>query len=248
MESLERRKLISRGDLANVSASRANRLFSDTGESTLTWEQAVRVLKKNQRFVLFVAASLICATIIACLLLKNEYQPKATINVDPISSGIKTLHEIEESSTADTPDYQDTQAQILEGQGLAIGVIRALHLDKNPEFVTTREAAQWSGSGSSSELGLQIPKDSFLQDQLDVANRTPLESIALARFEKRLSVKSTRNSRLIDVSFSSHDPQLAQAVTNTLVTQFIEQNYRNRYTTTMEASAWLSKQLEDLRK
>jgi succinoglycan biosynthesis transport protein ExoP len=246
MESIERRKLISRRDLTSVYGSRA--LVNRAGENTLTWEQAVRVLKKNQRFVLLVASSLICATIIFSFLLKNEYQPKATINVDPIGSGIKTLHEIEESSTADTPDYLDTQAQILEGQGLAIGVIRTLHLDKNPEFVTTRESAQWGGSGSSSERGLQIPKDSFLQDQLDVANRTALESMALTRFEKKLSVKSIRNSRLIEVSFASHDPQLAQAVTNTLVTQFIEQNYRNRYTTTMEASAWLSKQLEDLRK
>jgi polysaccharide biosynthesis transport protein len=222
-------------------------MFS-AGENTLTWEQAVRVLRKNQHFVLLLAASLICATVIAAFLLKNEYEPKATINVDPLSSGIKTLHEIEESSTADTPDYLDTQAQILEGQGLAISVIRALQLDKNSEFVTKREFAKWSGDGSSSEHGLLIPKDSFLQDQLDLANRTPLESIALARFEKKLSVKPIRNSRLIEVSFSSYDPQLAQSVTNTLVTQFIEQNYRNRYTTTMEASAWLSKQLEDLRK
>ncbi len=248
MESLERRKSISRGDLTNSYSPRASRLILSAGESTLTWEQAVRVLRKNLNFVLLLAVSLICATVIASLLLRNEYQPKATINVDPISSGIKTLHEIEESSTADTPDYLDTQAQILEGQGLAISVIRALHLDKNPEFVTSREVAQWSGSGSSNERGLQIPKDSFLQDQLDVANRTPLESIALGRFEKQLSVKSIRNTRLIEVSFSSHDPQLGQAITNTLATQFIEQNYRNRYTTTMEASAWLSKQLEDLRK
>ncbi len=248
MESLEKRKPISRGDLSNSYSLRASRLMLSAGENTLTWEQAVRVLRKNQHFVLLLAASLICATVIAAFLLKNEYQPKATINVDPLSSGIKTLHEIEESSTADTPDYLDTQAQILEGQGLAISVIRALHLDKNPEFVTKRESAQWGRDASSSERGLLIPKDSFLQDQLDVANRTPLESIALGRFENKLSVKTIRNSRLIEVSFSSHDPQLAQAVTNTLVTQFIEQNYRNRYTTTMEASAWLSKQLEDLRK
>jgi len=49
------------------------------------------------------------------------------------------------------------------------------------------------------------------------------------------------------VSYASHDPQLAQLVTNTLVTKFIDQNYRNRYTTTMRASEWLSTQLNDLR-
>ncbi len=40
---------------------------------------------------------------------------------------------------------------------------------------------------------------------------------------------------------------MAQTVTNTLIAQFIDQNYRNRYTTTMEASEWLSRQLNDLR-
>ncbi len=55
-----------------------------------------------------------------------------------------------------------------------------------------------------------------------------------------------RNSRLVEVSFSSHDARLSQLITNTLVTQFIDQNYQNRYSTTMEASEWLSKQLDGL--
>jgi len=53
---------------------------------------------------------------------------------------------------------------------------------------------------------------------------------------------------LVEVSFSSRDPKVAQAVTNSLVTKYIDQNYRNRYVTTMEASEWLSSQLNDLRR
>jgi polysaccharide biosynthesis transport protein len=247
MDSIEKRGGISRTELSGLRTIPA--LSWDNGENTFTWEQAVRVLKKNQRFVFTLAVILIACTVAVAFLLKNEYQPKARINVDPLSSGIKTLHEIEESNTTDTPDYLETQAQILEGQGLAIGVIRTLHLDRNPEFVTPRDLAKWEGKNSvSTEPQLEIPKGSFLEDQLELANQTPLESIAMARFLKKLSVKSVRNSRLIEVSFSSRDPELAQAVTNTLVTQFIEQNYRNRYTTTMEASSWLSTQLDDLRK
>jgi capsular exopolysaccharide synthesis family protein len=80
-----------------------------------------------------------------------------------------------------------------------------------------------------------------------LAERTPLESIALGVFRNHLSVNPIRNSRLVEVSYASHDPQVAQLVTNTLVTKFIDQNYRSRYTTTMRASEWLSTQLNDLR-
>jgi len=52
----------------------------------------------------------------------------------------------------------------------------------------------------------------------------------------------------VEVSFASNDPRLAQQVTNNLVGQFIDQHFKTRYTTTMQASDWLLGQLGDLRR
>src|SRR5439155_1198206 len=77
---------------------------------------------------------------------------------------------------------------------------------------------------------------------------TSLENIALRTFQKRLGVLQVRNSRLVEVTLATHDPQLSAQVLNTLVNLFIDRNYRTRYETTMQASEWLSGQLSDLRK
>lgn len=214
-----------------------------------TWEQAARILRKNRRFTLVFAAVMTLAIAAGAFLIRDTYQPVAQLEIDPLSSGMKTLPEIEQSNQPDNGEYLETQAQILQSDALAVSVIRTLHLDRNPEFVSKKDLAKYGGAQDSpaQSTSRSANDGAYLQDQLNLADRTPLESIALGVFRNQLSVSPVRNSRLVEVSYSNHDPQLAQLVTNTLVTKFIDQNYRNRYTTTMRASEWLSTQLNDLR-
>lgn len=217
-------------------------------EPVFTWEQAMRVLRKNGRYALLFAGTLTAAITLLALLMKDVYQPVARIQIDPANSGIKTSQEIEEARMTDNPDYLETQAQILRSDGLAVSVIRELHLDSNPAFIGKNAAKLGQTANHTPPSSAQPARGmSFLQEQYDLANRTAIQSIALEKLHNGLRVNPIRNSRLIEVSFSSHDPQLAQIVTNTLVTQFIDQNYRHRYATTMQASEWLSTQLNDLR-
>jgi succinoglycan biosynthesis transport protein ExoP len=222
---------------------------SSPSDVLFTWEQAARILRKNRRFALIFAAAMTLAIIVGALMIRDTYQPIAQLEIDPLSSGIKALPEIEQSNQPDNGEYLETQAQILQSDALAVSVIRALHLDRNPEFVSKKDLAKYGGAQDSlaQTTNPSANDGAYLQDQLNLADRTPLESIALGVFHNQLSVSPVRNSRLVEVSYSSHDPQLAQLVTNTLVTKFIDQNYRNRYTTTMRASEWLSTQLNDLR-
>lgn len=218
-------------------------------ERLFTWEQVQRVLQKNRRFALVFTLITTAAIAIAAFVIKDIYRPTARLEIDPPGTGINALQEIEYTASTDNQDYLETQAQILQSDALAIGVIRDLGLDHNPELVSKKDLAKYGqpqGPGKPPAAG-SAPYGSFLQEQFELADRTPLESIALEVFQRKLSVSPVRNSRLIEVSYASHDPRLAQLVTNTLVTQYMDQNYRNRYTTTMEASAWLSTQLNDLR-
>ena len=229
-------------------SSLADAVAFQPSERLFTWEQAVRVLRKNRTFALLLAGSLTVGTVVGAFLLKNVYQPTARLEIDPLSSGIKTLHEIEDLGSNENQDYLETQAQILQSDALAVSVIRTLHLARNPEFVSKSDISKWGESSKAGSAAIPLsPGEHYLQDQLSLANRTPLESIALQAFQKHLSVNPIRNSRLVEVSFTGHDPELARNITNTLVTQFIDQSYRTRYATTMEVSEWLSKQLNDLR-
>jgi len=219
-------------------------------EPDFSWEQAMRVLRNNAKFILLFTGTATLAMVILALSLRNVYQPTARLEVDSPNSGIKTLHEIDGSLPSDNQDYLETESQILQSDSLAVSVVRGLHLDRDPEFVGKKDVRNFGTEGKASVSNtLAVPDaDPFLKEQLRLADRTPMESMALAIFRKRLSVNPIRNSRMIEVTFAAHDPLLAQRITNSLVTQFIEQNYRARYASTMEASGWLSSQLTELRR
>jgi len=218
-------------------------------EHNYTWEQVTRVLRKNLRFALLFACGLTGIVLLYALLQKDYYKPTARLDIAPPGSGIQTVHEIESPSEAENLDYLETQVQILGSDALAVTVIRELRLDQNPEFTGDDQVKRLYQAKAMVVPSRVVPSElAILQEQLDLANLTPAESLALEKFRRNLSIASVRNTRLIEISFLSHDSHLAQLVTNTLVTKFIEQNYKHRYTTTMQASGWLSSQLSDLRR
>ncbi len=147
-------------------------------ERLFTWEQARRVLQKNLKPTLAVLATIILLVVAASLLMKNVYQPIARVQIDPPGSGIKTLHEIEYASETDNQDYLETQAQILKSDALAIAVIRALHLDRNPELVPAAAVEKYGAAEPASTLPKAYSDDPYMREQYALADRTPLESIA----------------------------------------------------------------------
>jgi capsular exopolysaccharide synthesis family protein len=70
----------------------------------------------------------------------------------------------------------------------------------------------------------------------------------ITAFLDRLTVSPVRNSRLVEVSYRSQDPQLAARVANGVAKAYIEQNLDFRFTASRDASQWLGQQLEEQRK
>src|SRR5208283_492775 len=75
------------------------------------------------------------------------------------------------------------------------------------------------------------------------SNRT---SSLLSRFRSNLHVTLIPNTRIIEIHYNSTDPQLAASAVNTLAATYVEQNFKTKFESTMQASDWLSKQLVDL--
>ena len=73
------------------------------------------------------------------------------------------------------------------------------------------------------------------------------EYSALHSFRANLSVKRDTASRLISVSFASHDPNMAALVTNTVVAAFVDDTYRDQHDAIVKSSEWLARQLDDIR-
>jgi polysaccharide biosynthesis transport protein len=69
----------------------------------------------------------------------------------------------------------------------------------------------------------------------------------LRAFHKNLKVKVVSNTRMIEVAYLSPDRQVAADIVNILANDYLDQYFVTRYTATAQASAWLSKQLADLK-
>jgi len=222
------------------------RAYSSLVGHSYNWEQVLRVLRKNSRFAIVLAVLITLLVAGYAYHLKDLYAPVARLQIDPPGSG--ALSQREQDVESDTnQEYLETQSQILQSDALTTRVIRSLRLDHDPEIVGTKNLARYANGAATPSDRRGDADENSLQEQFEAAERTPLEIIALRAVHDHLTVGIVRGSRLVEVSFASNSPRLAQKVTNNLVSQFIDENFKTRYITTMQASEWLMGQLSDLR-
>src|SRR5256886_1502044 len=127
------------------------------------------------------------------------------------------------------PADLDTEVKILQSDLLALQVIKQLNLDKRTEF----------GGKPDSASSLNLAPDPLQTD----STRT---SALLSAVKGSLRVSLVPNSRIIELHYRSPNKELAATVVNTLATTYVEQNFKTKFESTMQAADWLSKQLVDL--
>ncbi|HEV2289479.1 MAG TPA: polysaccharide biosynthesis tyrosine autokinase [Candidatus Acidoferrales bacterium] len=198
----------------------------------VSWEQGPRdpnlldyflILRKHQWMILTFLLTVVTIVTIASFKMKPVYLASARVEVDrEVENPLPFQNADSYDMYIDLDTYIETQTKILQSETLAMKTIRAMDLARYPEF-----------GGNPAEL----------------ANIGPNQQVPaiLGQFLSRLSVKRVPNSRLIEVQFAAEDPQLAALVVNTHLQTYKEENFKSRYDSTMQASDFLSSELEDLR-
>jgi len=195
-------------------------------ESTL--REYMRVLIKRKWVVVSCLVGIFAVVAIASLKQTPIYSAVGRIAVNKADSNLIAFKD-----SAPVVDYSDqsdldTEVRILQSDLLALQVIRELNFDKRPEF-----------GGRSDQKQPNLVADPL---QTDSTRTTAL----LGAFHSGLYVGLIPNTRIIEIHFNSTDPQLAASAVNTLASTYVEQNFKTKFESTMQASDWLSKQLVDL--
>ncbi|MFY9676038.1 MAG: polysaccharide biosynthesis tyrosine autokinase [Terriglobales bacterium] len=195
-------------------------------ESTL--REYLRVLIKRKWLVTGVVVGIFVAVAIASLRQTPVYEAVGQIVVNKADSNLITFKD--SMPVVDYYDQSDldTEVRILQSDLLALQVVRQLNLDKRPEF-----------GGHPEQKLPNLVADPMQGD----SNRT---SALLGAFRGNLRVALIPNTRIIEIHYNSTDPQLAANAVNTLAATYVEQNFKTKFESTMQASDWLSKQLVDL--
>jgi polysaccharide biosynthesis transport protein len=201
--------------------------------TALPWGQVPRephlldyliVLRKHQWLILTFLLTVVTVATIASFKMKPVYTATALVEVDREAQNVLPFQsEDPYGEYMDSEDYIQTQMKILQSETLAMDTVRSLDLARYPEF----------GGASGDRLMRMAP-----------GGKRPA---ILGAFLGRLGVSRVPNSRLVEVSFSAQDPQLAAQVVNAHLQTFIEQNFKSKYDATTQASGWLSSELEELR-
>ncbi len=193
--------------------------------STFSQEQVIgdywRILLKRKWTVLATLIIVLTVTAIVTLRMTPIYEAVGRISVNREGADLLGFKD----PAAPNPDDWDinvtleTQVRILQSDGLALQVARKMGLDRK--------------AGSANLTG---------PPQLDTAG----EAALIGAVKGPLHVRAIPDTRLIELRYSSPDARFAADVVNTLANTYIEQNFKTKYESTMQAADWLSRQLADL--
>jgi len=187
----------------------------------------MRVLIKRKWIVIACAVGIFAAVAIASLRQTPVYEAIGRIAVNKADSNLITFKDSMPVMDYYDPTDLDTEVRILQSDLLALQVIRQLNLDKRTEY------------DSASPKQPNLVADPL---QNDSRRATAL----LGGFKGNLKVSLIPNTRIIEIHYRSTDPTLAANAVNTLAATYVEQNFKTKFESTMQASDWLSKQLVDL--
>jgi polysaccharide biosynthesis transport protein len=192
----------------------------------------LRIVKRRLKWIVGVILLCLIAALIITALTTPIYQATSTVELNK-SNGTAEIgvagilsQQLENDESGLQIDLQ-TETAIIQGDSLALAVIQQLGLDK-------RDAAKSNGEPDS-ERGLSLDDSPRRRAHL------------LTGFKDALKVHTIRGTRLIQVSYDSHDPKEAAIVANAIIEMYKSQYLQSHYTATSEASQWLTRQLAELK-
>ena len=187
-----------------------------------TLREYLRVLIKRKWTVITCLVGIFMVVAIASLRQTPVYEAIGRIAVNKADSNLITFKDSMPVMDYYDPTDLDTEVRILQSDLLALQVIRQLNLDKR--------------------TNQKLPNLVADPMQADSAHTTTL----LGNFKGNLKVSLIPNTRIIEIHYRSTDASLAANAVNTLASTYVEQNFKTKFESTMQASDWLSKQLVDL--
>ena len=190
-----------------------------------------RILQRRRATVIVVACLGLLSGILYTLPQTPVYRAHAVIEMQSINSSFLYGKEANPNSTYENDPTMDieTQVRILQSRALLTRVVKRLGLEKKELTTPPTRLDAWR---KALRLTPATP---------------PSREEVIGNAAGGLTVKAQENTRLIDVSSDSTNPQMAADFVNTLTSEYKELNLEARYQTTQDAGNFLTKQMEDLR-
>lgn len=178
-----------------------------------------QILLRRRWTVLAIMVVITVLTALNSFRTKPVYKAAARIEVESDTPPMQMLNQVYQQTQTDA-DFLRTQIEILKTDNLAWRTIEQLGLAQNPAFAGV----------PNTKINPETRKVQLVKG-----------------FKGQLSVDLIPGSRIIIVGFESTDPHLAARVVNTLVDNYTEYNFRQKYDATRQAAGRMEQQLDELK-
>lgn len=194
-----------------------------------------QVLLRRKLWIIGCILLSLTASALVCVWMKPQYLAISRLQLLTQEMGRLSLGDSESNAGLDALDsYSSLQTfvTVLTSDRLAMQVIRELRLMDKPEF-------QYSPSLKTAKAK-EAMSEPFERSALK-------RSVALTRFHAGLKVDMIPGTRVLAISYTDTDPELAAAIVNRLVSDFVEYNFRVQYDATTTGMGLLSQQMVKLK-
>jgi uncharacterized protein involved in exopolysaccharide biosynthesis/Mrp family chromosome partitioning ATPase len=198
--------------------------------------QLVRAVWQRRRHVAAITLAGACLALAIAKTISPEYRSETRILIEPraLAFSMTTKEGGDPKANALLDELNiASQVQVLQSAYLMKRVIDDLKLYDKPEFSVAARNSLLPG----------IPALLyFVKSAHDVAEERMLDA-----FTNKLQVYQINNSRLIGVTFSSRDPELAAAVPNAFAQVYLAMQSGAKLDSNSEARRWLEPEIANLR-
>lgn len=198
----------------------------------LSVRAVVTVLRRRASWILICAILGTVGAFVAGKSLTPRYSAEAQLYIDP-----RDLRLVEKELTSGGQDSSayltivESQAQVITSASVLNRVITQLDLVNDPEFVG-------SGSGLLGLIGLGGSAPESARGKAEAA---------LGALEKRITIRRTGRTFIVDVAAWSRDAEKAAKLANAVVAAYLAEESSNRTEAANRASSGLSARLGELR-
>ncbi len=215
----------------------------------------LRIFQRRAGLLFGTVCFLMVIATVAVFQLSPRYTAGTKVLLDPKKPQVVDIESVVSGLTYD-PEMVESEIAVIQSRTLVGEVIDELELYRLPEFnpaLRARIAAEqeplvdWNKIVPREWLERVLPKKEEVrpdpQKQARRERTRVLNSVAAA-----IGVKPVGRSRVVDITFTSDDPELAAAVVNALARLYIVEQLKAKFEGTRQATEWLNDRLGDLRK
>jgi polysaccharide biosynthesis transport protein len=226
----------------------------------------LNILFKHRRFVIFVFLTVLAIGAYFSFTATRLYQASSMLKIEPQNPSVTGVGEmLRLESGVPLYDYYQTQFKLLESRTLAAKVISELKLESTKIFtsaqVTTSKPADritsWIFGALNFVVSLVPAKPPETpQEQLDTTKAvgnyestagktgasTNIPTVApwlIGRYKQFLTIKPVKNTRLVEIVFSTPNAGLSQSLADAHARAFIQLSSENSFALTKEARDFL---------